>query len=131
VQLTEEEKRANHVASEQKRRKNIRLGFRALTQLVPELRVHSDRYLSDKEEGDEEDGQSNVKRRRKSERASHSAPSKSDILASGKLHILVPTEIQIMLMIESFETYNIHNLDFEILIIFQSSHTLKGCSVAI
>ncbi|KAK9703252.1 hypothetical protein K7432_010839 [Basidiobolus ranarum] len=36
--LTEEEKRANHIASEQKRRNMIRSGFRDLTEIVPALR---------------------------------------------------------------------------------------------
>ncbi|KAL1915770.1 uncharacterized protein VTP21DRAFT_6529 [Calcarisporiella thermophila] len=36
--LTEEEKRANHIASEQKRRNLIRSGFRDLTEIVPSLR---------------------------------------------------------------------------------------------
>lgn len=35
--LTEEEKKANHIASEQKRRHNIRVGFDQLVQLVPTL----------------------------------------------------------------------------------------------
>lgn len=35
--LTADEKRANHIASEQKRRQNIRLGFEALSRLVPEI----------------------------------------------------------------------------------------------
>ncbi|KAK9768537.1 hypothetical protein K7432_000749 [Basidiobolus ranarum] len=36
--LTEEEKRANHIASEQKRRNMIRSGFKDLTEIVPSLR---------------------------------------------------------------------------------------------
>ncbi|KAI8882774.1 hypothetical protein K501DRAFT_333804 [Backusella circina FSU 941] len=36
--LTEEEKRANHIASEQKRRGTIRTGFKDLTDLVPSLK---------------------------------------------------------------------------------------------
>lgn len=36
--LTEEEKRANHIASEQKRRSTIRNGFRDLTDLIPTLK---------------------------------------------------------------------------------------------
>ncbi|KAI8372881.1 uncharacterized protein BYT42DRAFT_578311 [Radiomyces spectabilis] len=36
--LTEEEKRANHIASEQKRRSTIRSGFKDLTDLVPTLK---------------------------------------------------------------------------------------------
>ncbi|KAI8981025.1 hypothetical protein BDB01DRAFT_724432 [Pilobolus umbonatus] len=36
--LTEEEKRANHIASEQKRRSTIRTGFKELTELVPTLK---------------------------------------------------------------------------------------------
>ncbi|ORY96652.1 hypothetical protein BCR43DRAFT_439851, partial [Syncephalastrum racemosum] len=36
--LTEEEKRANHIASEQKRRSTIRNGFKDLTDLVPTLK---------------------------------------------------------------------------------------------
>ncbi|KAK0656064.1 helix-loop-helix DNA-binding domain-containing protein [Cercophora newfieldiana] len=35
--LTEEEKKANHIASEQKRRQAIRNGFDRLTELVPGL----------------------------------------------------------------------------------------------
>ncbi|ORY06613.1 hypothetical protein K493DRAFT_274227 [Basidiobolus meristosporus CBS 931.73] len=35
--LTEEEKKANHIASEQKRRQNIRLGFEQLVEIVPTL----------------------------------------------------------------------------------------------
>ncbi|KAJ3031053.1 hypothetical protein HDV00_008523, partial [Rhizophlyctis rosea] len=35
--LTEEEKRANHIMSEQKRRNMIRIGFKQLTELVPGL----------------------------------------------------------------------------------------------
>jgi len=35
--LTEEEKKANHIASEQKRRQNIRTGFEQLIELVPNL----------------------------------------------------------------------------------------------
>jgi hypothetical protein len=36
--LTEEEKRANHIASEQKRRSTIRNGFKELTDLIPTLK---------------------------------------------------------------------------------------------
>ncbi|KAG0044737.1 hypothetical protein BGZ83_009986 [Gryganskiella cystojenkinii] len=36
--LTEEEKRANHIASEQKRRNTIRNGFRDMTELIPDLK---------------------------------------------------------------------------------------------
>lgn len=35
--LTEAEKKANHIASEQKRRQNIRLGFDQLIEVVPSL----------------------------------------------------------------------------------------------
>ncbi|KAI8063724.1 Myc-type, basic helix-loop-helix domain-containing protein [Gilbertella persicaria] len=35
--LTEEQKRANHIASEQKRRANIRIGFEKLINIVPTL----------------------------------------------------------------------------------------------
>ncbi|KAG0353118.1 hypothetical protein BGZ54_002400 [Gamsiella multidivaricata] len=35
--LTEAEKKANHIASEQKRRQNIRVGFDSLVEIVPEL----------------------------------------------------------------------------------------------
>ncbi|KAI9309531.1 hypothetical protein BJ944DRAFT_154185 [Cunninghamella echinulata] len=35
--LTEEEKKANHIASEQKRRQNIRMGFDQLIEYVPTL----------------------------------------------------------------------------------------------
>ncbi|KAK9766631.1 Transcription factor, variant 3 [Basidiobolus ranarum] len=35
--LTEEEKKANHIASEQKRRQNIRVGFEQLVDIVPTL----------------------------------------------------------------------------------------------
>ncbi|KAI8337527.1 hypothetical protein BC941DRAFT_375250 [Chlamydoabsidia padenii] len=35
--LSEEQKKANHIASEQKRRANIRIGFDQLVELVPEL----------------------------------------------------------------------------------------------
>ncbi|KAI8144754.1 hypothetical protein BJV82DRAFT_512548, partial [Fennellomyces sp. T-0311] len=35
--LTEAEKKANHIASEQKRRQNIRLGFEQLIEVVPSL----------------------------------------------------------------------------------------------
>ncbi|KAI9316176.1 hypothetical protein BX666DRAFT_1859462, partial [Dichotomocladium elegans] len=35
--LTESEKRANHIASEQRRRQNIRLGFEQLVDVVPTL----------------------------------------------------------------------------------------------
>ncbi len=35
--LTEAEKKANHIASEQKRRQNIRLGFDQLVEIVPTL----------------------------------------------------------------------------------------------
>ncbi|RKO86231.1 hypothetical protein BDK51DRAFT_11900, partial [Blyttiomyces helicus] len=36
--LTEEEKRTNHIVSEQKRRNLIRTGFKGLTDLVPGLK---------------------------------------------------------------------------------------------
>ncbi|KAI8371071.1 hypothetical protein BD560DRAFT_395998 [Blakeslea trispora] len=36
--LTDDEKRANHIVSEQKRRNTIRLGFKDLTELVPTLK---------------------------------------------------------------------------------------------
>ncbi|KAG0005054.1 hypothetical protein BGZ65_012066 [Modicella reniformis] len=36
--LTEDEKRANHIASEQKRRNTIRNGFKDMTDIVPDLR---------------------------------------------------------------------------------------------
>ncbi|KAF9930922.1 hypothetical protein BGZ67_005562 [Mortierella alpina] len=35
--LTEAEKKANHIASEQKRRQNIRVGFDSLVEIVPTL----------------------------------------------------------------------------------------------
>ncbi|KAI8055418.1 hypothetical protein BDF22DRAFT_600453, partial [Syncephalis plumigaleata] len=35
--LSESEKKANHIASEQKRRQNIRVGFASLTSMVPTL----------------------------------------------------------------------------------------------
>ncbi|KAF9091272.1 hypothetical protein BGX23_005305 [Mortierella sp. AD031] len=35
--LTEAEKKANHIASEQKRRQNIRIGFDSLVEIVPTL----------------------------------------------------------------------------------------------
>ncbi|KAI8351586.1 hypothetical protein B0O80DRAFT_377072, partial [Mortierella sp. GBAus27b] len=35
--LTEAEKKANHIASEQKRRQNIRVGFDSLVEIVPSL----------------------------------------------------------------------------------------------
>jgi len=35
--LTEEEKKANHIASEQKRRQNIKCGFELLVEKVPTL----------------------------------------------------------------------------------------------
>ncbi|CAO3595308.1 unnamed protein product [Absidia cylindrospora] len=35
--LTDAEKKANHIASEQKRRQNIRLGFNQLIEIVPAL----------------------------------------------------------------------------------------------
>ncbi|ORY04921.1 hypothetical protein K493DRAFT_253139 [Basidiobolus meristosporus CBS 931.73] len=35
--LSEKEKKANHIASEQKRRQNIRLGFEQLVEIVPTL----------------------------------------------------------------------------------------------
>ncbi|KAI9597982.1 Myc-type, basic helix-loop-helix domain-containing protein, partial [Syncephalis fuscata] len=35
--LTDSEKKANHIASEQKRRQNIRVGFASLTTMVPTL----------------------------------------------------------------------------------------------
>ncbi|ORX78650.1 hypothetical protein K493DRAFT_308665 [Basidiobolus meristosporus CBS 931.73] len=43
--LTEKEKRANHIASEQKRRQNIRVGFERLVEIVPTL-SHSHRSES-------------------------------------------------------------------------------------
>ncbi|KAF9576270.1 hypothetical protein EC968_009832 [Mortierella alpina] len=36
--LTEEEKRANHIASEQKRRNTIRNGFKDMTEIIPDLK---------------------------------------------------------------------------------------------
>ncbi|KAG0250450.1 hypothetical protein BG011_008340 [Mortierella polycephala] len=36
--LTEEEKRANHIASEQKRRNTIRIGFKQMTDIIPDLK---------------------------------------------------------------------------------------------
>ncbi|KAI8358854.1 hypothetical protein B0O80DRAFT_376071, partial [Mortierella sp. GBAus27b] len=36
--LTEEEKRANHIASEQKRRNTIRNGFKDMVDIIPDLR---------------------------------------------------------------------------------------------
>ncbi|RKP23531.1 hypothetical protein SYNPS1DRAFT_9800, partial [Syncephalis pseudoplumigaleata] len=35
--LSESEKKANHIASEQKRRQNIRVGFASLTEMIPTL----------------------------------------------------------------------------------------------
>ncbi|OAQ31403.1 helix-loop-helix DNA-binding protein, partial [Linnemannia elongata AG-77] len=35
--LTDAEKKANHIASEQKRRQNIRIGFDSLVEIVPTL----------------------------------------------------------------------------------------------
>lgn len=43
--LTEAEKKANHIASEQKRRQNIRLGFDQLIDIVPSLN-HGNRSVS-------------------------------------------------------------------------------------
>ena len=39
--LSEEEKRLNHIASEQKRRQNIKLAYDQLTELVPSLSASS------------------------------------------------------------------------------------------
>ncbi|KAI9312468.1 Myc-type, basic helix-loop-helix domain-containing protein, partial [Dichotomocladium elegans] len=36
--LTEEEKRTNHIASEQKRRNTIRNGFKEMTDIIPTLK---------------------------------------------------------------------------------------------
>ncbi|OAD04423.1 helix-loop-helix DNA-binding domain-containing transcription factor, partial [Mucor lusitanicus CBS 277.49] len=36
--LTDDEKRVNHIASEQKRRNTIRLGFKELTDIIPTLK---------------------------------------------------------------------------------------------
>ncbi|KAF9193276.1 hypothetical protein BGZ51_003796 [Haplosporangium sp. Z 767] len=36
--LTKEEKRANHIASEQKRRNTIRIGFKQMTDIIPDLK---------------------------------------------------------------------------------------------
>ncbi|PWN34309.1 uncharacterized protein FA14DRAFT_156975 [Meira miltonrushii] len=55
VLLTEAEKKANHIASEQKRRANIRKGYELLCSLVPSLRESMDEDGGDEEEDDEDD----------------------------------------------------------------------------
>ena len=44
--LTEQEKRLNHIASEQKRRQNIKLGFEALSKLIPSVRNASENHAN-------------------------------------------------------------------------------------
>lgn len=53
VLLTDAEKKANHIASEQKRRANIRKGYEMLCDLVPSLQEGA---REEDEEGDEEGG---------------------------------------------------------------------------
>ncbi len=56
--LTEAEKKANHIASEQKRRANIKKGYEGLNELVPALRdgEKGEDQGSDDDELDEEEG---------------------------------------------------------------------------
>ena len=49
--LTEAEKRANHIASEQKRRANIRKSYEMLCELVPALRNDNSQLVSELSEG--------------------------------------------------------------------------------
>lgn len=55
VLLTEAEKKANHIASEQKRRANIRKGYELLCSLVPSLRESMDQDGEGEEEEDDEE----------------------------------------------------------------------------
>lgn len=49
--LTEAEKRANHIASEQKRRANIRKSYEMLCEVVPALRNDNSQLVSELAEG--------------------------------------------------------------------------------
>lgn len=55
VLLTEAEKKANHIASEQKRRANIRKGYELLCSLVPSLRESMDEDGGEDDDEEEED----------------------------------------------------------------------------
>jgi hypothetical protein len=81
--LTEEEKRANHIASEQKRRHNIRIGFQALSMLVPSLK--SDHSNVSGNVVNELMTESNSKMRKNSDLRliNSSGPSKYKILSEG------------------------------------------------
>ena len=82
-QLTESEKKANHIASEQKRRRNIRLGFCALTQIIPDLREFTDKYITDDNEtavADEPPPPTSGRKRQKGDKHVGMAPSKAAIL---------------------------------------------------
>ncbi|UZJ55492.1 hypothetical protein CBS101457_004812 [Exobasidium rhododendri] len=59
VLLTEAEKKANHIASEQKRRANIRKGYELLCDLIPSLREDGEEAVSEDTmgiDGDDEGG---------------------------------------------------------------------------
>lgn len=54
--LTEAEKKANHIASEQKRRANIRKGYEMLCDLIPALREDGEGEEQQEVDGMDEDG---------------------------------------------------------------------------
>ncbi|TKY90312.1 hypothetical protein EX895_000310 [Sporisorium graminicola] len=56
--LTTEEKKANHIASEQKRRANIRKGYELLCDIVPSLREALEREATKKPRGDDDESAS-------------------------------------------------------------------------
>ncbi|PWY96821.1 hypothetical protein BCV70DRAFT_114766 [Testicularia cyperi] len=56
--LTTEEKKANHIASEQKRRANIRKGYELLCEIVPSLREALEREAKKSKGGANRDGSS-------------------------------------------------------------------------
>ena len=71
VLLTEAEKKANHIASEQKRRANIRKGYELLCDLIPALNENEEAEAEEgigmEDEGGEEDELKRGKRRRNCE----------------------------------------------------------------
>ena len=66
VLLTEAEKKANHIASEQKRRANIRKGYELLCEIVPPLKEALEREArKEKERGSEDEDDADKKKGKK------------------------------------------------------------------
>ena len=94
--LSDAEKKANHIASEQKRRANIKKGYEGLAELVPVLREakekgeNDDDNESENEDSDEEAAGSKKKKGGKEDKDGGKSGPRSEavVLHKSKLHLL-------------------------------------------